>query len=149
AAGLSVAQTAQLAKQRLEGALAARARILGPGARWRGALEAVGGTIVLLIVLWFLRKARRFAIQWIQSQARTRSQQFKLGDLNCVSHCSLAASLLAKIVTQLGMLFLVVIWVIFVLNRFAETQRWAIAARTTLLGILTRFQASALQAIPG
>jgi small-conductance mechanosensitive channel len=149
ASGLTVAETAQHAGQRLEQAIARRARMMTPAARWRGAFEAVAATAVLLALLWLLGRARRFAVRWIGSQAQSHSGSFKLGDLSFVSHFSLAASWLAQIVTQLGMLFFVVVWVIFVLNRFAGTQRWGIAARTALLKILGDFQLSALKALPG
>lgn len=147
--GLSLTQTADLAGRRLELAIAGRAHLLTPGARWRGALEAVAATLILLLLVWLLNRARRAALRWIETQAHSHSGQLKLGELSFVSHFSLAASWLAQIVTQLAMLFFLVIWVVFVLNRFAETQRWGIAARSALLGILTSFQTSVLQAIPG
>src|SRR5262245_20342163 len=45
ASGATAASTTQLARRRLEQAIAERARLLSPAARWRGALEAVAGTI--------------------------------------------------------------------------------------------------------
>jgi small-conductance mechanosensitive channel len=147
--GLTVAKTAERAKQQLEHAIARRAQMLAPAARWRGALEALLGTVLLVLLIWLLTRARRFAVNWIESQAQTHSQQLKLGEMSFVSHFSLAASWLAQIVTQLGILVLVVVWVIFVLNRFAETQRWGIGARAALLGILAQFRDSVLQAVPG
>jgi small-conductance mechanosensitive channel len=147
--GATVTALAETAKQRLELAIATRIRLMKPAARWRGALQAVAATLVLLILLWLLTRARRSAVRWIESQAQSHSKQLHLGEMSFVSSLSLAASWLSQILTQLSILFLVVIWVIFVLNRFVETQRWGIGARTALLRILANFRDSVLGALPG
>jgi small-conductance mechanosensitive channel len=149
ASRLTTVQTAQNAARRLEGAFAKRAKMLRPAARWSGVWQALIGTGLLLLLIWLLGQTRKRAQAWIDSQARAHGQRLKLGQMSFVSHLTLAGSWIVQLASRLAALAFIVVWVIFVLNRFAETQRWGIAARTSLLGLLANFEASTLGAIPG
>ena len=136
-------------RRRLSEVLSARAHKLAPSQR----LFAVGwtllGTLILVILLRLLGWGRRLAQQWIESQSRTRRTSARLGDLEFLSHFAILISWLARAVAQIATAVLVVIWAVFVLNRFPETQGVGSVARATLLDVLHTFEAHLIGAVPG
>ena len=151
AAGLraaGVTDPEQVAR-RLSETLRARSRLIAPGQR----LVAVGwtlfATLVLAVLLWLLTWWHKLAHEWIERQSRTHRTSAKLGDLDFLSHFTWLISWIARAAAQVGAVALVVIWVVFVLNRFPETQGAGALARSTLLGLLQAFQVHVIDAIPG
>jgi small-conductance mechanosensitive channel len=147
--GQTSAQAAEVAAQRLGRALGARARMLTPGHRWRQAIAALVATLVLVVGIRVLIWARRRVTDWVTVKTQARKGILKLGELDFLAQFSLAFSWIARIATQIGALALVAIWAIFILNRFPETQRWGLAARSSLLGSLLSVEQGVLRAIPG
>jgi small-conductance mechanosensitive channel len=147
--GQTAAQVAEAAGQRLGSALAARAKLLSPGERLRSVLAMIAGTIVLVVLIRLLVWAHRKTLVLITSQSEAHRGKLKLGDVDFVAQFSVVLTWAARIATQISGLVVVVLWVVFVLNRFPETQRWGAAARSSIFGILRAFELGLLRAIPG
>ncbi|HET9888337.1 MAG TPA: mechanosensitive ion channel domain-containing protein [bacterium] len=146
---LSSAEVAEAAGQKLSHALEERSKLLTASGRLRSIFEAVAGTIVLFFLIWLLSRFSRGALVWMRSKSEVHRERLKVGDLDFIAQFSVALTWIARVVTQIGILALIASWVIFVLNRFPETQRWGIAARSSLLEILRSFERGLLRAIPG
>jgi small-conductance mechanosensitive channel len=142
-------QAAEEARERLSLALLKRARLLSASGRTRSIIEAIVGTVVLVVLIFILSRISRFALKWMQSKSEVHRQRLKLGDVDFIAQFSIALTWIARIVTQIGALALIGVWIIFTLNRFPETLRWGMTARTSVLDILRGFERSILRAIPG
>jgi len=147
--GQTHVQAAEEARQKLSLALAERVELMSASRRWRSVGEAIAGTIALLVLITILARISRFALKWMKSQSEAHRELLRLGDVDFIAQFSIALTWIARIATQIGVLVVITVWVIFVLNRFPETQRWGIAARSSLFGILHDFQRSVLRSIPG
>jgi small-conductance mechanosensitive channel len=147
--GQTSAQVAQAAGQKLGHALSERARLMSAGQRLRSFIEAIIGTLVAMVLILVLFRISRLALKWMQSKSEVHRQRLRLGDMDLMDKLSILLSWIAKLLTQIGALAVVTLWVIFVLNRFPETQRWGFAARSSLIDILQTFEKGLLRAIPG
>jgi small-conductance mechanosensitive channel len=103
---------------------------------------------VLLALLWGLRWARARAMAWITAASQTR-RGLKVGDLDFTDMARTALSWLTVALAGVGDLVLVVLWVVFVLNRFPETQGVGAAARSSILNVLGAVHLGLLRALPG
>jgi len=147
--GSTPAIVAAAAAQRLGGALEARARARAPRQRLLSVIAAIVATLVLIVLLRLLGWVHRVVDGWIERKHQTHHGKLRLGNLDLIAQFSVAATWIVRIMLQVGAIALAVVWVIYVLNRFPETERFGIAARTTIVSILRRFEAGALGAIPG
>jgi len=140
---------APAAAARLGAALRACARMLAPGQRLRSLIAALVATLVLLVLLRLLGWVHRIVDRWIESKHQIHHGKLRLGNLDLVAQFSLAATWIVRIALQLSAVVLTVLWIIYVLNRFPETERFGIAARATIVSILRLCESRALGAIPG
>ena len=147
--GQTSAQAAEDAGRKLGHALSERVRVRSAGQRLRGAVQAVIGTIALIFLFRLLRWVSRRSLVWMQSQSEAHRGRLRVGDVDFLAQFSVALTWIARILTQVGYLVLVAVWVVFVLNRFPETQRFGEAARSSVFGVLHTFQMGLLRAIPG
>jgi small-conductance mechanosensitive channel len=122
---------------------------MSAGQRLRSFIEAIIGTLVAMVLILVLFRISRLALKWMQSKSEVHRQRLRLGDMDLMDKLSILLSWVAKLLTQIGALAVVTLWVIFVLNRFPETQRWGFAARSSLIDILQTFEKGLLRAIPG
>ena len=136
-------------QQRLGQALHDRAQRMAPGQRVLALVWALVGTVVFVLLLRLLMWAHRLAHDWIERQSRTHRTSARLGELDFLSHFTWLLSWVARAAAQLGAAALFVIWVVFVLNRFPETQGWGTLARSTLVGLLVAVRTHVTDAIPG
>jgi small-conductance mechanosensitive channel len=136
-------------QRRLGATLRAQAKRLTPGQR----LAAIGwtllATLILVLLLRVLTWAHKIAHEWIERQSRTHRTSAKLGELDFLSHFTWLISWISRSAAQAGAVVLIVIWAVYVLNRFPETREVGAAARATLAGLLHSFQAYLANAIPG
>jgi small-conductance mechanosensitive channel len=135
-------------ERRLGDVLGAYSKRLAPGQRLLALVWTLVGTLVLVILLRLLAWAQRFAQQWIERQSKT-VHSTKLGDLDFLSHFAILISWLARAAAQIAGAVLIVVWIVFVLNRFPETQGLGAVARATLLNVVETFEASFVGAVPG
>lgn len=147
--GQTNAEVAGAAAAKLRHALEARTKLLSASGRLRSAIEAGVGTILLFVLIWLLARFSRFALAWMKSKSEAHRERLKVGDVDFIAQFSVVLTWTTRVVTQFGILALITIWVIFILNRFPETQRWGIGARSSLFGILRQFERGLLHAIPG
>jgi small-conductance mechanosensitive channel len=140
---------AERAAARLREALADRAALLTPAQRLRGIVVSIIATLVLIALLTLERWGHRRLLAWLKAKTQASAGRLKVGDVDLVDRLSVAGLWLLRIaVNVLGLVF-VVIWAVFVLNRFAETQRWGLQARWFLRDTLGNFHAGILRALPG
>jgi len=103
----------------------------------------------LAVLLRLLAWARRLAQEWIDRESQKRRANVRLGDLEFLSHFALLVSWLARAAAQIGAAVLIVLWAVFVLNRFPETAPMGMVARATLVDVLHTFQHGLIGAVPG
>ena len=147
-AHVNVETAANLIAVRLSKALRERARAFTPAARGWAVGAVLLATIFLVLALRSLGWIRRHALHWLTSKTGQHREMLKLGSLDLFSQFSVATAWLARIATQVGGLFLVGVWLIFVMNRFPETQPWGFAARGAILEFLHRSQVAVFRALP-
>ena len=148
ASGQTNAQVAEVARQRLARALATRYRELAPSSYARGVILSLVGLLLVLGLLWLLRWVRARAMAWIAVTSQGR-RGLKVGDVDFSALAMTAVSWTLLALTGVSDLVLVVLWVVFVLNRFPETQGFGTAARSTILNVLQALQLAVLRALPG
>jgi small-conductance mechanosensitive channel len=148
AGGQTDAEAAELARQRLGAALTARYRELAPARYVRGVILSLVGLLVVLGLLWLLRWVRARAMQWIATTSPARGG-IKVGDVDFTALATTTLSWILQGLTGVGDLVFAVLWVVFVLNRFPETQGAGAAARSTILNVLHTVQLGVLRALPG
>ena len=139
----------EVAGERLHHALLARAERLAPRQRWASVAWAIGATLLLVVLIRLLMRLQRFEVAWIDSMRRTHPSKLQLGDVDILSHFTWLVTWLARALTQLAIVVLVVVWAVYVLNRFPETQEFGGLARDSLYGTLWKAQQAVLGAVPG
>ena len=147
--GRTTRLVADEATRRLSRALAVRAEMMTPGHRIQSTIMAVAASAALYGLLWLLGWARRRVVRWMAAKSEVHRSKLQFGDVDFIAQFSTAFGWVANIAAQIASLALVVLWVVFVLNRFPETQRWGLAARSSLFDTLAGFQVGLLRAIPG
>jgi small-conductance mechanosensitive channel len=136
-------------ERQLGESLAAQAHRLSLSQRLIAVGWTVFATIVLVLLLRLLSWAQRFAREWIERQSKERRTNALLGDMEFLTHFAMLISWLARAVAQIGGAVVFVIWAVFVLNRFPETQAVGTVARSTLVNVLLTFEAQLVGAVPG
>jgi len=144
----SAETTANAVAVRLQKALHERATALTPMARAWAVGAALLAIVLLVLALRSLRWVRLRALLWIQSQTERHRGSLKVGSLDFFSQFSVATAWLARILIQIGGIVLIGLTIIFVMNRFPETQPWGFAARNAVLQLLHRAQISLFEALP-
>jgi small-conductance mechanosensitive channel len=140
---------AERAAQELHEALARRALLLKPGQRLRGLIESIVATFVLIGLLAVERWGHHRLLAWMKTTKVASAGRLKVGDVDVLDRLSIAGVWLLRIAVNILGLVLVGFWAVFVLNRFAETQRWGLQARWFLRDTLESFQAGILHSVPG
>ena len=131
---------------RLQKALRARAAAMSPAARGWAIGAVLLSTILLVFAMRSLGWIRQRALDWIHS--KTERQRGKPGSLYFLSQFSVASAWLLRLATQVLGIVIFGLWVIFVMNRFPETQPWGFAARSAIFGQLRHAQDALFHALP-
>ena len=137
------------AGERLGRTLRGRAEALAPGRRLVALGWAVAGTLILLVLLRLLHWGHRLTRDWIATKSQVHGKSLKLGDVDLIARFTWLVTWLVRAGMQLAAVVLVVIWAVYVLNRFPETQPAGALARATLIGAVQAFERGALRALPG
>lgn len=145
--GLTLEQLAAATVQRLSDALAARAEQSKVSVLLRGAGYAVGATVVLVVVLWLLRKLRRRLLDQIQRSLEQRKIHFLQIDFK--RFAGAVPSALTKLGVLAAAIVAVYLWLTFVLVQFPYTAPWGRELGSYLHGLLTQLGHGALSSLPG
>lgn len=140
---------ADRAARMLHEALAQRAILLTPAHRLRGLIESIVATLVLVGLLFVERWGHHRLLAWMKTTKVASAGRLKVGDVDVLDRLSVAGVWLLRIAVNILGLMLVGFWAVFVLNRFAETQRWGLQARWFLRDTLRSFQSGILHSLPG
>jgi len=151
APGPSVAGTADADRvaERLGATLHKRAKAIAPGQRLVGLGWSLLATLILVLLLRILGWAHKKALGWINAHTTGHRTSARFGELDFLGHFTWLLSWLARALVQLAGVVFVVLWAVYVLNRFPETQGIGAMARSTIAAVLRGLQAHFVSAIPG
>ena len=117
----------------------------------RGLLLALVATLILVFLIWGMRRIRRAAVQRLGGLAEAHAGRLKLGGTELVNRERLLSLVqwLVNVVSWVITLLLVYEWLGFVLGRFPYTRPWGEGLIAFLSGMVTKVLSAVVAAIPG
>lgn len=116
----------------------------------RGAAVALGSALVMLALLWLLRRVRRRIQTWLTGKTLANVDKLRVGGVEVVRREGLLRfeQWLLTVVFWALALLVVYEWLSIALAQFPFTRPWGEQLRDFLLGMLTRFALAIVHAIP-
>jgi small-conductance mechanosensitive channel len=106
-------------------------------------------TLLLLILLWLLRRVRLWTLQRLEKLAALPETYLRIAALDLRSHIVHAGRGLIRLITAALILFFIYLWLVYSLGQFPYTDRWGQRLGDFLISIFAQFGRGALAAIPG
>jgi small-conductance mechanosensitive channel len=145
--GLSLEQLTEDAIARLRDALAARAEQRNVPLLLRGIGFTFVATLVLIAVLWLIRRVR--ATTLARLNASLESRRLKLFQIDVMPFAGAIPRSATKVSAIAAGIVAVYLWLTFVLVQFPYTAPWGRGLGRFLRGILVELGNGALSALPG
>jgi small-conductance mechanosensitive channel len=122
-----------------------------PSILLRGALQALGATLVFLILLWGIRLAHRVMATRLVDAASHQLERFPVGDPALVraSRVLEFARRLVTLATLAAAVLVTYSWLTFVLRRFPYTRPWGESLRGFFFSTATHLGLGFMRAMPG
>lgn len=116
----------------------------------RGAAVALGSALVMLALLWLLRRVRRRIQTWLTGKTLANVDKLRVGGVEVVRREGLLRfeQWLLTVVFWALALLVVYEWLSIALAQFPFTRPWGEQLSEFLLGMLTRFALAIVHAIP-
>jgi small-conductance mechanosensitive channel len=140
---------AQRASANLGQALRARAEELQGGGLRSGLARMAIATLLLLIIIWSLRRARIWAVQRLQTIAALSGRLPPVLATDLQAHFLRGGQVLIRLLATVAGLFLVYLWLVYSFNQFIYTAPWGERLGRFLFDLLLQFGRGALGAVPG
>jgi small-conductance mechanosensitive channel len=139
------------AVSRLQLALDEAIELRTPRRMLRSGAYALGATVLIAVLLWFLRRVYGGLVVRLMRDTERRLQKLSAGDVQIVK-ASRAADLTkhaVRVVFAGAVLFLIYNWLTFVLRRFPYTRPWGESLRAFLTDQISTLGLNIAEAVPG
>jgi small-conductance mechanosensitive channel len=139
------------AVSRLQLALDEAVELRTPRRMLRSGAYALGATVLIAVLLWFLRRVYGGLVVRLMRDTERRLQKLSAGDVQIVK-ASRAADLTkhaVRVVFAGAVLFLIYNWLTFVLRRFPYTRPWGESLRAFLTDQISTLGLNIAEAVPG
>jgi small-conductance mechanosensitive channel len=135
----------------LQTALQEAVELRTPARLVRAGVEAVAATLLLLLLLWGIKKLDRVAERRLVKLASERLRRVPIGDTH-VLRASRVLELVRRLVIFVSLLaaaFVAYSWLTFVLRRFPYTRPWGESMREYFFSTVSHLALGFAQALPG
>ena len=149
-AGETLEQKTAVAVSRLQTAIDEQVELRMPRRLALSAAQSLLVTMVLMALLWTIRRGHRALATWLPEGAERRLQRLSVGDLQLV-RATRASDFLRRLVTMAVVLFglaLVYSWLTFVLTRFPYTRPWGESLKGLLIAELAAIGLAIVRSVP-
>lgn len=135
----------------LQTALQEAVELRTPARLVRAGLEAVAATLLLLLLLWGIRKLDRVAERRLVKLASERLRRVPIGDTHVLQASRVLEHMrrLVIFVSLLAAAFVAYSWLAFVLRRFPYTRPWGESMREYFFSTVSHLALGFAHALPG
>ncbi|HEU4344373.1 MAG TPA: mechanosensitive ion channel domain-containing protein [Candidatus Binatia bacterium] len=114
-----------------------------------GLIRVAIATLLLLVVIWLLRRARVWGVQKLQTTAILAKRFPPLLATDLQAHVSRAGQILIRVISAATVLVLGYLWLVYSLEQFPYTASWGERLGRFLFDLVLQFGLGALGALPG
>jgi small-conductance mechanosensitive channel len=142
-------RAAQQAAENLKQALRARAEAGRNSSLLAGFTRVAIATLLLLVVIWVLRRARAWGVQRLQTTAALAQRLPPVLATDLQAHFLRAGQVSIRLILAAAVLVLGYLWLVYSLEQFPYTAPWGERLGRFLFDLLLQFGRGALGALPG
>jgi small-conductance mechanosensitive channel len=117
--------------------------------RLLGISHVLVATLLLLILLWLMRRVRLWTLQRLEKVATLPENYLKISAIDLRSHIIQTGRGLIRLISAALIIFFIYLWLVYSLGQFPYTDRWGRHLGDFLFSLFVQFGSGALAAIPG